>query len=468
MNGKDILLALNDIPEEMIEEAESKAVRKRFPVKHLLPLAACLCVIIGIAGAFLPELAGETAAMDSAAPENGMALESISDVSRQEMATAAENGYGRVTDFLYDDPADALTDFGIRLLQNIPKNGQNTLISPLSVIYALGMTANGAEGQTLTQMETALGISVEELNPWLSAYTGQLAQEEGNRLLPANGIWYRNSGFTAENSFLEVNRTYYQAEIHGSAFDQDTLAQINNWVNDKTLGMIPSILDQIRQEDMLYLINALAFEAEWEIPYTQQQVSRDIFHTADCKETEVEYLSGKERAYVEGANFTGFIKYYTDRRYAFVALLPNEDVTVESLIASLDAQELRQLLLSPEQVTVHTSIPKFRTETSLELSATLKAMGMELAFDSGKADFTSMGITATNDNLHISKILHKTFLQLDELGTRAGAVTAMIMGSNRLETDSKTVTLDRPFVYMLVDCEQQLPFFIGYLMNPEA
>ena len=119
-------------------------------------------------------------------------------------------------------------------------------------------------------------------------------------------------------------------------------------------------------------------------------------------------------------------------------------------------------------MTVHTSIPKFRTETSLELSATLKAMGMELAFDSGKADFTSMGITATNDNLHISKILHKTFLQLDELGTRAGAVTAMIMGSNRLETDSKTVTLDRPFVYMLVDCEQQLPFFIGYLMNPEA
>ena len=119
-------------------------------------------------------------------------------------------------------------------------------------------------------------------------------------------------------------------------------------------------------------------------------------------------------------------------------------------------------------MSVYTSIPKFKAETTLELTPVLKNMGMELPFEAGKADFSLMGSSAANENPHISRIVHKTFLQLDELGTRAGAATAVMMNTTGLITDYKTVDLDRPFVYMLVDCEQQLPFFIGCLMDPEA
>ena len=467
MNGKDILMGLSDISDELVEEAETRHPKKPFPLKHWLALAACLCLIVGLGSLFAPGFFG-AAAMDSAAPENGMAMETMAESPLFNRPESEAVEIDRNTSLSRQEPAEALTDFGIHLLQNIPANGQNTLVSPLSVIYALGMTANGARGETLAQMENTLGVPAEALNEWLLQYTRQLSQEDGSRLLPANGIWYRSSCFTPGEAFLEINRKYYQAEIHGSDFGPETLAQVNNWVSEKTLGMIPSILDQIQPEDMMYLINALAFEGEWEVPYTELDVGSGNFHTETGLTRQVEFLRGKEHAYLQGEQFTGFIKYYTDRRYAFVALLPNEGSSVEDLVALLNGQELRQLLANPEYVSVYTSIPKFKAETTLELTPVLKNMGMELPFEAGKADFSLMGSSAANENPHISRIVHKTFLQLDELGTRAGAATAVMMNTTGLITDYKTVDLDRPFVYMLVDCEQQLPFFIGCLMDPEA
>ena len=462
MNGKDILQGMSFISDELVQEADSQPIRKRNPWKKWLPLAACLCLILGGAFSILLPGMGEVMRETGAAGSQDSCL-----ILDQELANGApehsmENSLSGVQS---QDGAAALTDFGIRLLQITHTGESNTLLSPLSVAYALGMTANGAKGDTLFQMEAAMGISAPALNEWIRDYTDSLPQSDGGRLLSANAIWYRSNGLTVNDSFRQVNSAYYRADIRAAAFDQDTLLEINTWVNDNTKGMIPQILDEISPEAVMYLINALTFEAEWETVYREDQVYRDIFTTEGSKEQTVDFLHSQERHYLENDLSTGFIKYYKDGNYAFAALLPKEDVTVQKLIDSLSGESLRDLLASPTEVTVYASIPKFKAEFSVELSDSLKAMGMELPFDEIQADFSGMGDPGNGTTVYLSKVIHKTYLQLDEQGTRAGAATAVTAFANGALMDVKHVDLDRPFVYMLIDCQSGLPFFIGCMMD---
>jgi len=176
-----------------------------------------------------------------------------------------------------------------------------------------------------------------------------------------------------------------------------------------------------------------------------------------------------ENQYLEDENGKGFVKYYKDGKYAFVALLPDEDITVSEYIASLNGEKLQNLLAKSKSVKVYTSIPKFETEYDVELSDVLKVMGMEDAFDEDKADFAGMG-TCKEGNVYINRVLHKTFISVDEKGTKAGAATAVEMTTDGVaaqDDNRKEVYLDRPFVYMLVDCENQIPFFMGTVMEVE-
>lgn len=160
------------------------------------------------------------------------------------------------------------------------------------------------------------------------------------------------------------------------------------------------------------------------------------------------------------------MKYYKGGKYAFVALLPSEGVSVSEYIASLDGEKLTEMLENPKYYTVFASIPKFETGYDCEMSKILAEMGMPDAFDSGKADFTGLGASSSG-NIFIGRVLHKTFISVAEKGTKAGAVTAVEMKDEScgFEGEVKKVYLDRPFVYMLVDCENNIPFFIGTMMD---
>ena len=183
------------------------------------------------------------------------------------------------------------TDFALRLLQNSLQDGKNTLVSPLSVLAALGMTANGAEGQTLTQMTETLGISPETLNSWISLYL----ESQTNQLKLANSIWLRDDDSLAvEEEFLQTNTAHYRAEIIETPFNPETLSQINTWVAEKTDGMIPRMLDQLPADAVMYLINALAFEAEWEDPYEPHQVRERTFTTESGQSQPMELMSSTE------------------------------------------------------------------------------------------------------------------------------------------------------------------------------
>ena len=359
----------------------------------------------------------------------------------------------------------ALTDFAVRLFQTSAEEGKNTLISPLSVLSALAMTANGAKGETLSQMEAVLGMSTDELNEYFSSYMKALPQGDKYKLNLANSIWFRDDErFTVNNDFLQINADYFGADIYKVPFESKTIKDVNNWVKEKTDGMIPEILDEIKKDDIMYLINALAFEAEWSNIYTRDDVRHGTFTTEDGKKQEAEYMHGEEHIYLQDDHATGFIKYYKEHKYAFVALLPNEGVSVEEYVKGLNGEYLNTLLTNGLNTSVVTTIPKFETESNIEMTDILCEMGMKDAF-SPYADFSGLG-TTTREYICIDRVLHKTFISVAEKGTKAGAATmvAVADGASAM-MERKEVYLDRPFVYMLIDCESNVPFFIGTMMS---
>lgn len=360
-----------------------------------------------------------------------------------------------------------VTDFAVRLFKAANEGGENTLISPLSVLCALAMTANGAKGETREQMEAVLGMSAEELNLYLYAYMNALPQGNKYKLHLANSVWFSDEeGFAVKRDFLQTNADYYGADVYQAPFDNGTLRDINRWVKKETDGMIPEILDRIPSNAVMYLVNALAFEAEWAEIYEKKQVKDEIFTKEDGTEQTVKMMhdSGSFR-YLEGENTTGFMRYYNGGKYAFVALLPSEGISVSEYVGSFDGITLHALLSEAKFASVNTAIPKFEAEYQAEMSEILKSMGMPLAFDEDQADFSGLG-THTSGNIYMNNVIHKAFIQVGEKGTKAGAATVIEMTNKSADvSETKQVILNRPFVYMLVDCENNVPFFIGTMTD---
>ena len=184
---------------------------------------------------------------------------------------------------------------------------KNTLISPLSVLCALAMTANGAKGETLAQMEDTLGAPVERLNQAVHTLMGQ--EDDAMRL--ANSIWLaQRDDLTVNQDFLQTNANYYGAGVYQAPFDQTTVREINRWVEEETHGMVEEILDEIPADTVMYLVNALAFEAEWESVYTQADVWEGSFTTQAGESQSVEMMHSQEAGFLQDDLATGFLKPY--------------------------------------------------------------------------------------------------------------------------------------------------------------
>ncbi|MDO4516338.1 MAG: serpin family protein [Bacillota bacterium] len=356
----------------------------------------------------------------------------------------------------------AVTSFGVNLFRESMEEGENTLVSPLSVLCALAMTANGARGETLAQMETLFGIPIEELNESLYAYTQSLPLGQTYQLDLANSLWIRDDGsIQVEEEFLRTNAAWYDAGVYQAPFDQSTVKDINVWVRENTHGMIQGVLDHIPDDTVLYLVNTLAFDAEWQSIYYDFQVQEGVFTREDGTERDVEMMYSDEYAYLEDAGAVGVMKNYADAAYAFVALLPKEGVSLSDYVASLTGEGLRAMLSGVQDTKVETAIPKFQSEYAVELKEILQTLGMTDAFDPGQADLSGVGETSTG-LLYINQVLHKTYISVDERGTKAGAATVVAEGAGAAPpTEVKTVYLDRPFLYLIVDREAGLPVFMG-------
>lgn len=354
--------------------------------------------------------------------------------------------------------------FATDLLKQTYQPGKNEMLSPLSILAALTMTENGARGDTLSQMEQVMsnGVSATQHGQELSAYMKNLPDTENAHLGIANSIWFKKSdALHIEDDFLSKNTDLFHAEIYEAPFDNTTLKDINTWVSDKTEKMIPQILNKIDESSVMYLINAVAFDAKWQNPYEKSDVQNGIFTRENGTTEDVSLMYSTENFYLEDENTTGFIRPYEDG-YQFVALLPDEGVSMNDYIQQLTEEKLAHLIeTASTEYDVYASIPKFNSEYVIELNDTLQDMGITDAFDETKADFTGIG-TSDKGNLSISNVIHKTFISVDEQGTKAGAATLVgISECAAIDNPSKTVYLDRPFVYAIIDSETNLPVFLG-------
>ena len=347
------------------------------------------------------------------------------------------------------------------------KTPKNTLVSPYSIMQALAMTANGASGQTLDEMENVLGngMSIEELDQYLLTQRKSTVNSKKDEFSiwsvdTANSIWAKdNPRYIPRSEFIQNCVDYYDSEFYVAPFDNTTLEDVNGWVNEKTHEMIPSILKEIDPLDVMYLVNAVAFEAQWMEPYTEYNVTDGKFTAADGTVQKAQMLCSTER-YIGDENTQGMIKSYSGGRYAFAALLPDEGTAVDKYIEELTPEKLNALLSSQKYTKAEIKLPKFKYDYEIELNRALCSMGMPTAF-SRDADFSNMYYDDAGKDVYIGYDLHKTFIDLDENGTKAAAATIVVMQEKGMPMKpDKEVVFDRPFVYCIFDTQTNIPLFI--------
>lgn len=390
-------------------------------------------------------------------------MEEINTQNGKQTDGKAEETEAPVSAF-YTDSAE----FALNLLkENLKTEKGNVMVSPTSVLSALAMTANGAKEETLSQMLSVIAKNqnINELNAGIAEWTNKLVNTKGAGIKLANSIWFKDdeSRILVNQDFLVKNADYYGADIYKTAFDQSTLADINNWVSEKTDGKIKEILDKLPEEAVMYLINAISFDAEWQTVYKEHQIREDVFVNADGQEENGTFMYGMEELYIGDESADGFIKPYKEG-YSFIALLPKEGISPEAYISGLTGERFLALLEGQKEAVVHTVIPQFQAEYQIELKEILENLGMPEAFDEERADFTNLG-TSPDGNIYISRVLHKTYIAVDGMGTSAGAATVVEMVTESamegMDTEVYSVYLKRPFVYAIIENETNIPIFIG-------
>ena len=356
--------------------------------------------------------------------------------------------------------SDATADFGFELFRYSLMNGDNALVSPVSVMAALAMAADGADGKTLAEMEKVLGMTNEDLRKNYGGYVHPANSTEELRF--ANSLWLRNDGsFQVNINFVDRTLEAYGADVFSEPFDADTKDKINYWISENTDGEIKNMLDRIPPDAVSYIINTVLFEAEWERQYNESDVMQNqTFTAANGEKQTVTMLNSEESSFIKLGKTKGFIKNYKGGEYAFVGLLPDEGVSVEEAAASFSGEEFMSAVSNPEYKPVTVNIPKFSFDCKFQLNETLKAMGMPTAFNSSEADFTKLGVSPMG-NIYIGRVLHNTFIRFDEAGTKAGAATVIEFDCESAMVDTEYLTFDRPFIYAIVDTSTGMPIFIG-------
>ncbi|MCR5148487.1 MAG: serpin family protein [Eubacterium sp.] len=366
---------------------------------------------------------------------------------------------------------NSTADFSFDLMRELLKRdkGQNVMISPDSLITALGMTENGAAGDTLKAMQNVLAadLSIDEYNKALAGFNQLLTGSDEVTFNSGNSIWVRNTEeMEISQAFLQTVVDYYNSEFYLADFDNKTLDDVNNWIKENTNGMIDKVLDEISEDAQMLLINAIAFEGEWADEYKESQIREGRqFNNANGIKEEAVMLASSEEGLISLNGGVGFGRAYKGGQFEFVAILPPEGVGADEFINGISGEDFVNAYLNKDyDQMVYAEIPEFKYDYKTKLSDQLKDMGMEVAF-SDYADFSGM-LASGLPELKIAEVIHKTHIEVDRKGTKAAAVTVVEMekcAGIREENPRKTVKviLDRPFMYAIVNTETGLPVFLG-------
>ena len=363
----------------------------------------------------------------------------------------------------------AILNFTWNMFKESSNNEGNLMISPPSAYLALAMTLNGADKDTKTEMLKALSadnITLDDLNIGLHDWTNSLMSNNRiAKLSITNSIWLRE-GFNANKDFLQTNADYYSAYIRSLDFGNESAPKtINKWVKDATNDTIDKIVDEISDDVMLYLINAIYFKGDWKVQFNANKTYKAEFNTPRGK-LKADFMTRRgEIDYLQSNNISGVVLPYLDEQFAFVGLLPEEGKTPKDLINDLSALDLLSLLKNKESKNIELSLPKFESSYEDSLKNELSSLGMNIAFEPNNADFSLMREDLLKD-LYISEVRQKTYIKVDEKGTEAAAVTSVTAETTSMPVELPRVVFDRPFVYGIVDVTTGIPLFIGIMENP--
>ena len=369
---------------------------------------------------------------------------------------------------------EADNTFGLELFRKISQSsqqGSNVTVSPLSVSLALGMVYNGAESDTKTAMEKTLnltGLTREEINQSYKSLVGQLKSADPDVLLEiADAIFYRK-GFTVENNFVTLNQDYYNAQVQALDFAVPAAVKtINDWVSAKTHDKIPTIIDQINPEIVMILLNAVYFNGLWKNKFDKLGTHNLPFYPTPSNGTEVAMMSQETTLdYFSNSLLSAIRLPYGTGQYSMMVLLPAEGKTADDLIQQLNLSTWKtwiQGFQAKDHVVV--TLPRFKFAFEADLNQVLSAMGMEVAFKPFQANFK--GISKLQD-LYIDKVKHKTYIDVNETGTEAAAVTSIAVGTTSFDPTPKIYfTVNKPFLFAITEKESGCILFIGKVGRPE-
>ncbi len=384
-----------------------------------------------------------------------------------------------------DNPPRALTaaekhvvesdnKFGLKLFREIVKQDEdiNVFISPLSISMALGMTYNGAEGATEEAMQNVLelaGLTEQEINESYRGLIDLLTQLDPKVIFEiANSIWYRE-GLPVKQEFINLNRIYFDAEVAALNFNApDASKTINGWVDEKTHGKITEIVpDQIDPETVMFLINAIYFKGTWTCEFDKEDTREDWFTLPDNSRIRCQMMRKEnEFSYFENDLFQAVDLPYGNEKFSMTIFLPKPEVDIDSLISQFNQENWSTWLGRFASDSGKLYFPKFTLEYKIELNDVLTVLGMGVAFNPARADFSGIAEVNPLANLFISKVLHKTYIKVDEEGTEAAAVTSVEIVFTSIPPSGFVMRVDRPFVFAIRESHSQTILFMGKIVEP--
>ena len=382
--------------------------------------------------------------------------------------------YDELEQCSYDESGfnDDYNDYSFRLMAQIMNSEDrdtNVMISPASIMFAMDLTAAGANGNTLTQITDLFseGADPMEQQAFAASMMERINSSEDVDFNTANAIWTNQSLVSCLNpEYQDYIGEYYDAEANLQPFNQETVNEINSWIEEHTNGMIDQVLDELEPETVAVLVNAITFEGFWSEAYEDSQVHPMIFTTADGDEISVHMLCDRSDYcnYYETDKAIGFMRYYGGGQYAFLVMLPTDDsISANEFLSEFTAEDYSAFIDSrTDQYVVLTRMPEFESEYEIDLNSILQDLGAVDAFNENRADFTGLA-AVNNGNIYIESVIHKTRIELDRNGTRASGATVPLCEVRSAITygETREVYCDRPFAYAIVDTETMNPIFFG-------
>jgi serpin B len=363
--------------------------------------------------------------------------------------------------------------FGLELFQKIREESdeENLMVSPLSVSVALAMAYNGAGGDTKKEMEETLklnGLTPEQINASYQSLISVLQSLDKDVVFEvANAIFYADV-FSIKQNFLDINKNVYDAEVESLDFSSsEAVGTINNWVAEKTHDKIKSIIDQLSPLDRMVLLNAIYFYGTWTNEFDENGTHNLPFHKTDGTTLEVPTMSKFEKLPYFSTNLFKAIKMpYGNGQYNMVVLLPVDGQNSQDIIEALSVKNWKNWQASFKMTDrVEITMPRFKYAFETKLKKVLRILGMQKAFDEGLANFSGIA----DEDLYISEAIHKSYIDVNETGTEAAAVTGLVFTTTGVGNEPPSVPfyVDRPFVYAITENDTGAILFMGEVNHPE-